>query len=245
MLGLDASRYHHKVQAEDEDDETQARLLSEEERYKLCTRLEIVCQYKGCGRKNIIDCPLRPYQGKDFMPSWECCAALKPDGSPDHKLQLSTLNKENTNVTDNNISLLKNKLSLAIRKHINQYYQGWLKCEDLACGHRTRRVPLQLYRGRPICPQCSKAALIQEYTESMLYDQLCFFKYIFDISKRPKTGKYLWTADITRLYGELGVFMDNKLNSSAYGHIDLHKLFSKIVMPGTTLAPINSNKGRK
>lgn len=57
------------------------------------------------------------------MPSWECCAALKPDGSPDHKLQLSTLNKENTNVTDNNISLLKNKLSLAIRKHINQYYQ--------------------------------------------------------------------------------------------------------------------------
>lgn len=62
IVGLDASRYHHKVQAEDEDDETEARLLSEEEKYKLCTRLDITCQYKGCGRKNIIDCPLRPCQ---------------------------------------------------------------------------------------------------------------------------------------------------------------------------------------
>ena len=47
-------------------------------------------------------------------------------------------------------------------------YQGWLKCEDLACGHRTRRVPLQLYRGRPVCPQCSKAALIQEVRSNTL-----------------------------------------------------------------------------
>ena len=39
--------------------------------------------------------------------------------------------------------------------------------------------------------------------------------------------------------------MDRKLNNSAYGHIDLHKLFSKIVMPGITLAPVNSsNQGR-
>lgn len=72
--GLDASRYHHKVQAEDEDDETQARLLSEEERYKLCTRLEIVCQYKGCGRKNIIDCPLRPYQVRSEVKVLICIA---------------------------------------------------------------------------------------------------------------------------------------------------------------------------
>ena len=57
------------------------------------------------------------------MPVWEFCSAMKPDGSPDHRLQLSTLDKENTSVTDNNISLLKNKLSLSIRKHVNQYYQ--------------------------------------------------------------------------------------------------------------------------
>ena len=68
IVGLDASRYHHKVQAEDEDDETEARLLSEEEKYKLCTRLDITCQYKGCGRKNIIDCPLRPCQVRLLIP---------------------------------------------------------------------------------------------------------------------------------------------------------------------------------
>lgn len=61
--GLDASRYHHKTQAGEEDDEeARARLLSEEERYKICERLNLVCQYKSCGRKNIIDCPVRPGQ---------------------------------------------------------------------------------------------------------------------------------------------------------------------------------------
>ena len=62
------------------------------------------------------------------------------------------------------------------------YYQGWLKCEDLACGHRTRRVPLQLYRGRPVCPQCSKAALIQEVRSNTLikfYWGTGFWLYIF------------------------------------------------------------------
>lgn len=63
-------------------------------------------------------------QGKDYLPSWEFCAAMKPDGSPDHRLQLSTLDKENSsNIIENNINLLKNKLSIATRKQINQYYQ--------------------------------------------------------------------------------------------------------------------------
>lgn len=61
-LGLDASRYHHKTQEDDNDEDARARLLSEDEKYKLCSRLEIVCQAKNCGRKNIIDCPVRPGQ---------------------------------------------------------------------------------------------------------------------------------------------------------------------------------------
>jgi len=28
-----------------------------------------------------------------------------------------------------------------------------------------------------------------QYTESMLYDQLCFYKHIFDLSRRPKSGE--------------------------------------------------------
>ena len=71
------------------------------------------------------------------MPVWEFCSAMKPDGSPDHRLQLSTLDKENTSVTDNNISLLKNKLSLSIRKHVNQYYQV---CILIGTGYHNIRI---------------------------------------------------------------------------------------------------------
>lgn len=61
LTGLDSSRYQHKANADDNDEEeAHARLLSEEERYKLCTRLEIVCQHKNCSRKNIIDSPICP-----------------------------------------------------------------------------------------------------------------------------------------------------------------------------------------
>ncbi|XP_067948026.1 DNA polymerase alpha catalytic subunit-like [Watersipora subatra] len=232
MLGLDASRYHHKVTEDDGEEEARARLLSDDEKYKHCRRLEIICQSKGCGRKNIIDSPVQARQGKRYDASWENCASLNPDGSPNHKLHLSTLNREGeTDLIYNNVSLLKNKLSVAIRSHVAHYYQGWLYCEDSACGHRTRRISLRLYRGRPMCPGCNKAALVQEYTESELYDQLCFYKYLFDVSKRPKSDQP-WASSMLDLYSDLTKFIDSKLASSAYGHIDLHKLFSRIVMLG-------------
>ena len=41
---------------------------------------------------------------------------------------------------------------------------------------------------------------------------------------------------MTELYNEMSRYIDDKLNASAYGYIDLHKLFSKIVLPGTTLS---------
>lgn len=45
-----------------------------------------------------------------------------------------------------------------------------------------------------------------------------------------------WSVDMMDLYAEMDKFMTAKLNSSAYGHIDLHKLFSKIVLPGTSFS---------
>ncbi|KAF6025483.1 hypothetical protein EB796_016207 [Bugula neritina] len=71
----------------------------------------------------------------------------------------------------------------------------------------------------------------------MLYDQLCFYKHIFDLSRRPKSDKH-WSRDldVERLHDKMTEFMNTKLESSAYGHIDLHKLFSKIVLPGTVLS---------
>uniref|UniRef100_A0A669E3S9 Polymerase (DNA directed), alpha 1 n=1 Tax=Oreochromis niloticus TaxID=8128 RepID=A0A669E3S9_ORENI len=57
---------------------------------------------------------------------------------------------------------------------------GWLMCEDQACQNRTRRLPIAFSRHGPICPACSRATLRPEYSEKALYNQLCFYRFIFD-----------------------------------------------------------------
>lgn len=44
-----------------------------------------------------------------------------------------------------------------------------------------------------------------------------------------------WDAPSDKLYKDMSDFMVTRLDSSAYGFIDLHKLFSKIILPGTVL----------
>ena len=40
--------------------------------------------------------------------------------------------------------------------------QGWLKCEDTACGTRVQKLPLMFQRGHPMCPTCQRGVLHQE-----------------------------------------------------------------------------------
>ncbi|KAG7275061.1 hypothetical protein CRUP_001781 [Coryphaenoides rupestris] len=59
-------------------------------------------------------------------------------------------------------------------------YPGWLVCEDQTCQNRTRRLPISFSRHGPICPACTRATLRPEYSEKALYNQLCFYRFIFD-----------------------------------------------------------------
>ena len=40
--------------------------------------------------------------------------------------------------------------------------QGWLKCEDTACGTRVQKLPLMFQRGHPVCSTCQKGILHPE-----------------------------------------------------------------------------------
>ena len=44
--------------------------------------------------------------------------------------------------------------------------QGWLKCEDTACGARIQKLPLMFQRGHPVCSSCHKG---------ILHPEVCFF----------------------------------------------------------------------
>ena len=60
FLGLDSSGYRQSMQQRDHEDED-ALLggvqISDEEKYKDCERLEIICTSPTCGRKLVLDTP--------------------------------------------------------------------------------------------------------------------------------------------------------------------------------------------
>uniref|UniRef100_A0A4W6CDE9 DNA polymerase n=1 Tax=Lates calcarifer TaxID=8187 RepID=A0A4W6CDE9_LATCA len=163
-LGLDPSQFraHQQYQREEEADGMLGGpvQLTDEERYKDCERFTFTCPQ--CGTDNIYDSAFEG-AGSKLEPSLLRCCHI-PCGS--HPIDYAV-----------NIS---NKLLLDIRRHIKKYYSGWLVCEDQACQNRTRRLPIAFSRHGPICPACTRATLRPEYSEKALYNQLCFYRFIFD-----------------------------------------------------------------
>lgn len=189
-LGLDAAGYRQSAERREEEDEKAllGARLSEEERYKDCDRLHFPCPQ--CGRDIIFDnisSQLGVELSMEKCPNKDCGCSL-----------------------DDYTNQMKNKLSTVIRKHVQTYYQGWMKCDDSVCGVRTRRLPLTFSRGHPVCPVCRHGLLQQESTDSDLYNQLCFYRHVFDKC-----------VDL----GVLKHHVDRWLKRSAYSVVDLDRLF--------------------
>uniref|UniRef100_A0A672SU74 DNA polymerase n=1 Tax=Sinocyclocheilus grahami TaxID=75366 RepID=A0A672SU74_SINGR len=140
--------------------------------------------------------------GSTLQPSLKNCCHIPCRGSPmEHPIQIS------------------NKLQLDIRRHIRRYCSGWLLCEDQACQNRTRRLPIAFSRSGPICPACLRSTLRPEYSEKALYNQLCFYRFIFDWEYAFKN--VLSTEDrrktfITNYLGNLLTNIAHKYSSSTF-----------------------------
>uniref|UniRef100_A0A669EY04 DNA polymerase n=1 Tax=Oreochromis niloticus TaxID=8128 RepID=A0A669EY04_ORENI len=215
-LGLDPSQFRAQQQFQREE-EADGLLgvpvqLTDEERYKDCERFTFTCPQ--CGTDNIYDGVFEG-AGAKVEPSLMRCCHIPCGGSPaDYIVNIS------------------NKLVLDIRRHIKRYYAGWLMCEDQACQNRTRRLPIAFSRHGPICPACSRATLRPEYSEKALYNQLCFYRFIFDweyaVTKvlNPEERKLVIKMNQEKdVYRKLKEVPDKALASSGYSEINLAKLF--------------------
>ncbi|XP_008293754.1 DNA polymerase alpha catalytic subunit [Stegastes partitus] len=215
-LGLDPSQFRAQQQHQREE-EADGMLgapvqLTDEERYKDCERFTFTCPQ--CGTDNIYDSVFEG-AGLKLEPSLMRCCHIPCGGSPlDYSVNIS------------------NKLQLDIRRHIKKYYSGWLVCEDQACQNRTRRLPIAFSRHGPICPACARATLRPEYSEKALYNQLCFYKFIFDwdyaaakvlqADERPRVNRMAKEKDVYRRLKEVP---EKALATSGYSEINLAKLF--------------------
>jgi hypothetical protein len=68
---------------------------------------------------------------------------------------------------------------------LDVFLQGWMKCEYVECGLRTRRLSLVFAKGSPVCYQCRKGFLIPEVSSLC---QKLFWRANFDFSD----NNYLW-----------------------------------------------------
>ncbi|MCJ8745884.1 hypothetical protein PDJAM_G00135430 [Pangasius djambal] len=215
--GLDPGQFRAQ-QRQQREEESDAFLgvpaqLTDEERYRDCERFSFTCP--ECGTENIYDSVFEG-TGNVMEPSLKRCCHVPCNASPlHHTVQIS------------------NKLLLDIRRHVRKYYSGWLLCEDQACGNRTRRLPIAFSRSGPICPVCCKSTLKPEYSEKALYNQLSFYRFIFDweyaVTKvlqgdeKMKFKKYC--NEEREVYKKLKAVVDRVLVSSSYSEVNLAKLF--------------------
>ncbi|XP_061778013.1 DNA polymerase alpha catalytic subunit isoform X1 [Nerophis ophidion] len=215
-LGLDPTQFrsHQQHQREEEADNMLGGpiQLTDDERFKDCERFTFTCP--ECGKENTYASVFEG-AGSKLEPSLLRCCHVPCAGRPiDYASNIS------------------NKLLLDIRRHIRKYYSGWLVCEDQACQNRTRRLPIAFSRLGPICTACSRATLRPEYSEKALYNQICFYRFIFDwehivakvLTGDEKTRAGWWNKE-KEVYRKLKEVPDKALAASGYAEINLTKLF--------------------
>ncbi|KAG8530021.1 uncharacterized protein KY384_005503 [Bacidia gigantensis] len=75
------------------------------------------------------------------------------------------------------------QLEHAIRVQVSKYYEGWLVCDDTACGNRTRQM--SVYGHRCLGPRGRAEGCLgrmrYEYSEKAIYNQLLYLRGLFDV----------------------------------------------------------------
>jgi DNA polymerase alpha subunit A len=89
-----------------------------------------------------------------------------------------------------NLSVMA-QLEHQIRKQTSKYYEGWLVCDDQACGNRTRQMSVYGHRclGPNRLGRGCLGKMQYEYTEKMMYNQLLYFATLFDVEKAKNSAK--------------------------------------------------------
>ncbi|KAI8093308.1 DNA polymerase family B-domain-containing protein [Halteromyces radiatus] len=209
-LGLDGSKFTHVSMSSGADGDAYVTLdsqISDEERFKECDRLQLRCQQ--CQEITNFDGIGRLVDGDTMEYGLSCiqCHHVLPTPS------------------------VHTQLTMAIRKYIRQYYEGWLICDDDTCFNRTRMMSVF---GRRCSADGCQGAMIREYTDKQLYTQLLFYSHSFDpelirkqYMKSPHSVQI--SSFINKHHSSLITYrtaVDRYLNRSSYRHVDLHKLMS-------------------
>lgn len=219
-LGLDVRKYQINTSSSDNPKNTEIAPLESQIpdsiRFEKAARFTLCCRH--CHEKNIFE---GMYTSSDMCtpngiicPNAECRKAF------------TTLSV---------VAQLENQ----IRAQTARYYEGWLVCDDSACGNRTRQM--SVYGHRCLGPNGRAEGCLgrmsYEYSEKQMYNQLLYFASLWDVDKakaaaekeKPGEKKDSVMASVewnrTR-FGTVKAVVDGYLKKCGRQWVEMDSLFS-------------------
>lgn len=266
-LGLDGSKYRTAVHGGDEGRYdallAAASSLDDDDRYKYCQPLMLtVAKSNGTGiggeaaeerggeqkKKAVVETQSWVFPGlreamkkaPDAVATAIETALLPPTSSSLSSPAAAADQVENSSTAAISANQLSNQVTLAARRAIASYYQGWSQSDDEVLPCKTRNVCLREVEGvgpgaAPPDARCA-GVMKQEVTEASLYTQLSYLHRLFDVESLSASvtsddaqmaleNKVAPVEDILKVGLEAAAkFRD----ASGYRWVDLGSMFGKL-----------------
>ncbi|KAH6889074.1 DNA polymerase alpha catalytic subunit [Coprinopsis sp. MPI-PUGE-AT-0042] len=182
-LGLDPNRYRTLTTSDEKLFLSLDSQMSDAERFRESESFNVRC--KSCQSVT------------DFKPLHDRSTPLVKVGGA------TCLSCEKT-ITGVNLQL---QLEVQIRSYIAKYYEGWTICDEETCKNRTRAMGV--YGKRCLKPGC-RGRVTFEYSDTKLYNQLRYFKYLFDREKAIKAANGTSSAEeVLAVVGSQSTLLNN------------------------------------
>ncbi|KAG2011412.1 DNA polymerase alpha catalytic subunit [Coprinopsis cinerea AmutBmut pab1-1] len=206
-LGLDPNRYRTTTASDEKFFMSLDSQMSDAERFKDADPFEVRC--KSC-------------QGKTKFP------LLHDRTIPLVRASGVTCLSCDKPIAGVNLQL---QLEVQIRAHISKYYEGWTVCDEQTCKNRTRAMGV--YGKRCLKPGC-RGRVSFEYSDTKLYNQLRYYKYLFDREKALKAARGTGSEEeVLAVVGSQATLLNNLsdvvekyLNQCGRRWVDLNSIFS-------------------
>lgn len=211
-LGLDPKKFQSMALKDTERDYVDGEAVQKTiaQKYRHCHWFEYTCVI--CKTKNPV------------------ASGFKPDGGR-YKSVFERCRNESCKVLPHQyLPAIVNELNAAIRGDIKRFYQRWMVCDNPICNQNTRLFSQVASKNNPHCLHCQNGLLVQQYSESDLYKQLNYYKYMFDLSHHDGRVVKLLSAELRNIYTALSATVERFLLKSKYANIKLSTLYLNYVM---------------
>ncbi|KAH8359207.1 hypothetical protein KR093_005263, partial [Drosophila rubida] len=211
-LGMDASKYRQNAQRvqQERTEEAEGESLQKStlQLYRLCEPFRFKCV--TCHTEQLMASAYRPGPNSSHVPVLQQCVNAECQTPP---LQY--------------LVSIRNQLQLSVRSYVQRFYRNWLVCDHPDCNYNTRSYSVRLEMRRPRCLKCNSGSMLRQYSERDLYNQLCYLRFMFDLSKQQVHQKPTLTPDLEQAYQLLHETVEQQLQNSGYVVISLGNIFAR------------------